>query len=251
MYAWKCWRETRASFFFLLILGLAPAILMTLAPGIREQNGWWSFDRREYTHDPALMVQTISTMILSVVFGSGFLAGAFLGATASGSELDPGTIEYLWTRPRLRASFTWTHWGICVVEIILITTIPTYLAAVLLGLLTGNWNERMLLTAPWLLTLVGLPMLGLTTATTAIRRSAMGGLVFSSGIVVVYVMLRQIAVGPLHLNLPPLFSGPVRWLFLYYTPESMLFPWGSFTTIVVFAIVFPLAAQYLLKRAEV
>ena len=250
MYAWKCWRETRACFFFLLILSVAPAILVTLAPGIREQNGWWSFDRREYTHDPALMVQIMSTEILSVLFGSGFLAGAFLGATASGSEIDPGTIEYLWTRPRPRAYFTWTHWGICVAEIILVTTIPTYLAA-LLGILTGNWNERVLLASPWLLTVVGLPMLGLTTAMTAVRRSAKGGLIFSSGIVVVYVVLRQIAVGPLHLNLPPLFMGSIRWLFLYYTPESMLFPWGSFTTIVVFAILFPFGAQYLLQRAEV
>jgi ABC-type transport system involved in multi-copper enzyme maturation permease subunit len=251
MYAWKCWRETRASFFFLLILSAVPAILVTLGPGIKEQNGWWSFDRREYTHDPALMVQAVSTMILSVVFGSGFLSGAFLGATASGSELDPGTIEYLWTRPRPRASFTWTHWAICVAEIILITTIPTYLAAALLGLLTGNWNEPVLLTSPWLLALVGLPMLGLTTAMTAVRRSAKGGLVFSSGIVAAYFILRQIAVGPLHLNLPPLFGGPIRWLFLYYTRERILFPWGSFTTIVVFAIVLPFVAQSLLKRAEV
>ena len=251
MYAWKCWRETRASFFFLLILGLAPAILMTLAPGIREQNGWWSFDRREYTQDPALMVKTTTTMILSVLLWSGFLSGAFLGATASGSELDPGTIEYLWTRPRPRASFTWTHWSICLAELIMVTTIPTYLAAALLGTLTGNWNQWVLLTAPWLLVLAGLPMLGLTTAATAMRRSGKGGLIAASGIVVVYVVLRQIAVGPLHLNLPPVFMGPIRWLFLYYTPQSMLFPWGSLTTIVVLAIVFPLAAQYLLQRAEV
>jgi hypothetical protein len=108
-----------------------------------------------------------------------------------------------------------------------------------------------LLTAPWLLALVGLPMLGLTTAMTAVRRSDKGGLVFSSGIVLVYVVLRQIAVGPLHMNLRPLFSGRIRWLFLYYTREHMLFPWGSFTTVIVFAIVFPLAAQHLLQRAEV
>jgi hypothetical protein len=65
------------------------------------------------------------------------------------------------------------------------------------------------------------------------------------------LVLRQIAVGPLHLNLPPVFMGPIRWLFLYYTREHVLFPWGSFSTIVVFAIVLPFAAQYLLQRAEV
>jgi hypothetical protein len=53
------------------------------------------------------------------------------------------------------------------------------------------------------------------------------------------------------MNLPPLFSGPIHWLFLYYTREHMLFPWGSFTIAIVFAILFPLAAQYLLQRTEV
>ena len=251
MYAWKCWRETRASFFFLLILFLAPAILLTLIPGIREQNGWWSFDRHEYTHDPALMVRTLSTVILSVLLGSSVLAAVFFGATAPGSELDPGTIEYLWTRPRPRASFNWTHWGVCVAEIILVTTIPAYLTVALLSALTGNWHQWRLLTAPWLLTLVGLPFLGLTSAATALRRSATGGLFFSGGVVIVYLLLRQILVGPLHLNIRPVFMGPIRWLFFYYTPESMLFPWGSFASIFVVAIVLPFAAQYLLKRAEV
>lgn len=251
MYVWKCWRETRAGFFFILILSAAPAILFTLVPGIKEQNGWWAFDRREYTHDPVLMVRTVSNMILSVVFASGFLAGAFLGATAPGSELDTGTIEYLWTRPRSRASFIWKHWGTCLVEIVLITTIPTYLAAALLGALTGNWNEPMLLAAPWLMALVGLPILGLTTAATAIRRSSTGGLFLTGGIVAAYMLLRQTLVGPLHLNVPPLFAGPVRWLFLYYERDSTLFPWASFTTIIVSAILLPFVAQYLLKRAEV
>jgi len=41
MYAWKCWRETRASFIFLLILSTAPALLVTLSPGLKEHNGWW------------------------------------------------------------------------------------------------------------------------------------------------------------------------------------------------------------------
>jgi hypothetical protein len=53
MYAWKCWRETRASFIFLLMLSTAPALLVTLSPGLKEQNGWWHFDRSEYLHNPS------------------------------------------------------------------------------------------------------------------------------------------------------------------------------------------------------
>ncbi|MCU1315198.1 MAG: hypothetical protein JWN63_520 [Candidatus Acidoferrum typicum] len=92
MYAWKCWRETRASFIFLLILSTAPVLLVTLSPGLREQNGWWHFDRSEYLHNPGPTSQLVSIMVLSVLWPSGFLSAVFLGATASGSEIEPGLI---------------------------------------------------------------------------------------------------------------------------------------------------------------
>lgn len=251
MYAWKCWRETRARFVALLILFVVIAILVTLAPGLKERNGWWYFDRSEYRHDLGLMsLSIVGPMILSALWGSGCLSAAFLGITSPGSELEPGTIEYLWTRPRSRAFFHWTHWGICVAEMIAVAIIPTYVAAALLGALTGYWDQPLLLVAPWLFTVVALPILGLATLMTAVRRSASGGLVLTGGIFVAYVFLRQIATGPMHLNLPPLFMGSITWLMTYYSPFRMLFPWGSFARAIVCAVAFPLAAQYLLRRAE-
>lgn len=251
MYAWKCWRETRARFFFLLTLFAAFVLLVTLAPGIKERNGWWWFDRSEYTYNPAVMVRMLSMMVLSGLWGAGLLAAAFLGVTSPGSEIEPGTIEYLWTRPRTRSSMNWTYWAVCVAEVIIVAVVPPYLAAALTGMLTGNWNQWVLLLAPWLIALVGLPILGLAILMTALRRSSSGGLIFTSGIVVVYVMLRQIANGPLHLHIPPLFMGPIAWMMTYSTPDRMLFPWGSFTCAIVFAIALPLLAQLVLKRAEI
>ena len=253
MYAWKCWRETRARFIFLLILFVAIALLVTLLPGIKERNGWWYFDRSEYTRDPALMVHLVSLMILSGLWGSGFLSAVFFGATASGSEIEPGTIEYLWTRPRARTSVTWTHWGVCLAEMLIVAIVPIYLAAALLGTLTRYWQMPLLLVAPWMMVIVGLPLLGLTMLMTALRRSASGGLIYTSGGVIVYAILRQIIIVPLHLNPPTLFSGPLVWLVnnnqLPYEPSA--FPWGSLWRAVFLAATFPLAAQYLLKRAEV
>jgi ABC-type transport system involved in multi-copper enzyme maturation permease subunit len=251
MYAWKCWRETRARFIFLLTLFVATALLVTLLPGLKERNGWWYFDRSEFTHDPALMVHLVSLMVLSGLWGSGILSAVFLGATSSGSEIEPGTIEYLWTRPRTRASLTWTHWGVCLMEILIVAVVPTYLAAALLGTLTMNWNQPLLLVAPCMMVIVGLPMLGLTTLMIALRRSTSGGLLYTAAFVSVYVMLRQIATGPLHLNLPTLFTGPVVWLMTNNQPYPSAFPWGSLWRAVFLAAAFPLAAQYLLKRAEV
>jgi ABC-type transport system involved in multi-copper enzyme maturation permease subunit len=251
MYAWKCWRETRASFIFLLMMSTVIALLITLAPGLKEQNGWWHFDRGEYLHNPWPTAQMVTIQILSSLGACGFLSGLFFGATASGSEIEPGTIEYLWTRPRTRTSVTWTHWGVCVAQMVLVAVVPTYVAAAILGTLTRNWNLTLLLVAPWMIVIVGLPMLGLTTLMTTLRRSASGGLIYTAAVVGVYVIVRQLVTVPMHLNLPPLFAGPVVWLMHNYQPYPGPFPWGSLGRAVFLAAAFPLAAQYLLKRAEV
>jgi ABC-type transport system involved in multi-copper enzyme maturation permease subunit len=258
MYAWKCWRETRSSFIFLLTLFTATAVLMTLAPGLGERNGWWHFDRGEYLHNPGPTGQMVSVMVFSSLWACGLLSAVFFGATASGSEIEPGTIEYLWTRPRTRASVTWAHWCVCLAEMLVVTIVPIYLAMALLGTLTRHWNSSglvisELLMAPWLMVIVSLPLLGLTTLMTAWRRSAKSGLLLTAAVVTVYIVVRQIATGPLHLQLPPLFAGPMVWLTnnnVYGLPPNA-FPWGSLGRAVFLAAAFPLAAQYLLKRAEV
>ncbi len=251
MYAWKCWRETRASFIFLLMLSTAPALLVTLIPGIKEQNGWWHFDRSEYTHNPFMMAHLLSTMVISVLWPTGFLSAVFLGATASGGEIEPGTIEYLWTRPRTRTSVTWTHWSVCLAEMVIVAVVPVYLAAILIGMLTRYWDLSLLLVAPWLMVIVGVPLLGLTTLMTAIRRSGKSGLISTAALVLAYMIVRQIVIVPLHLNLPTLFAGPVIWLMSYFETNAIAFPWGSLVRAVLMAAALPMAAQYVLKRAEV
>ena len=251
MYAWKCWRESRASFIFLLMLSTVPALLVTLSPGLTEQNGWWHFDRIEYLRNPWPTSQLVSIMVLSVLWPSGFLSAVFLGATAPGSEIEPGTIEYLWTRPRTRTSLTWTHWSVCLAEMVIIAVVPTYVAAAILGTLTRTWNLPLLMIAPWIMVIVGVPMLGLTILMTALRRSAKGGLIYTAAVGSAYIILRQIVTVPLHLNLPTLFAGPLFWLVTNNQPYPAAFPWGSLWRAVFLAAAFPLAAQYLLKRAEV
>jgi len=100
--------------------------------------------------------------------------------------------------------------------------------------------------------IVGVPMLGLTTLMTALRRSGKGGLIFTAAVVTVYLIVRQLVTVPLHLNLPTLFAGPVIWLINNNQPPyESAFPWGSLVRAVLLAAALPLAAQYLLKGAEV
>jgi len=251
MYAWKCWRESRARFIFLLIMFTSTSLLFTLMQGVEVRNGWWYFDRSAYTHDPVTMVRMVSLLILTGLLTSGFLSAVFLGATAPGSEIEPGTIEYLWTRPRTRTSVTWKHWGVCAAEMVLVAVVPTYVAALILGTLTRNWNLSLLLVAPWMMVIAGLPMLGLTTLMTAVRRSASGGLISTTAVVGVYMIVRQLVTVPMHLDLPPLFAGPVIWVTHNNQPYTTAFPWGSFWRAVLLAAVFPLLAQHFLKRSVV
>jgi len=89
MYAWKCWRETRASFIFLLMLSTAPAVLVTLSLGFKEQNGWWHFDRSEYLQNPFMMAHLVSTMVLSVLWPTGFLPRCFSARLPREANLSP------------------------------------------------------------------------------------------------------------------------------------------------------------------
>jgi hypothetical protein len=110
----------------------------------------------------------------------------------------------------------------------------------------------LLLIAPWMMVIVGVPMLGLTTLLTALRRSAKGGLIYTAGIVSAYLIVRQLVTVSMHVNLPPLFAGPVIWLMNNkpFAPLSA-FPWGALGRAVLLSAAFPLAAQYLLERTEV
>src|SRR5260370_11570892 len=114
------------------MVSTAGALLITLAPGVKEQNGWWRFDRSEYLHNPWPTAQMVTIQVLISLGALGFLSALFFGATASGSEIESGTIEYLWTRPRTRTSVTWTHSGVCLAEMLIVVIVPIYLAAGLL-----------------------------------------------------------------------------------------------------------------------
>jgi hypothetical protein len=134
---------------------------------------------------------------------------------------------------------------------LVVAIVPTYLAAAILGTLTGNWNMPLLLIAPWVMVIVAVPVLGLTTLMTAWRRSGKGGLVFTAAIVAVYMIVRQMVIVPLHLQLPTLFAGPVLWLMKNNQAHASAFPWGPLGRAIFLAAALPLATQYVLKRAEV
>lgn len=262
MYAWKCWRETRARFFTLLTLLCTICLCGIIFPMLSQHRGDLRLDRRSvYLHNPPEMVHlVVSDLVFSGMWLCMPLVGLFLGATTSAREFESGTIEHLWTRPRRRAWYLWTHWSVCLAELAALVAIPLFLAGLSLGFLSGYWREWRLWAAVPMFVVTTLPILGLTILMTTLRRSASSGQIFTIGISLGYGWLRELLNGPLHLHLSPLFTGGVMWLKNYYgshpaamlaMPGTIISPWGSIERAIVLAVVFPLLAQYLLRRAEV
>jgi ABC-type transport system involved in multi-copper enzyme maturation permease subunit len=250
MYAWKCWRETRARFVILLTAVLSLAAIFVAEVLTPAPHGQFVA-----TVSPAvqadLEMHLLVTGVLQITANIAFLAAFFLGATAVGGELDAGTAEYLWTRPRSRASMSWTHWSVCVAELAVIVFIPNCLAAAVVANRTGDWKQWSLLLGAPVFVFAALPILGLTMLMAALRRSAAGSLIFASGILAGYIFIGIMAERYWNFHLPQL-SGTLRiWLPGVHTEGATAFPWGAALRVAALAVVFPLATQYVLKRTEI
>jgi ABC-type transport system involved in multi-copper enzyme maturation permease subunit len=101
MYLWKCWRDTRLSFFIYLTLSVAAAL-------------FWLVAANPHTHKIAMKASPSETLWLlfvvgAVIFGAIFAGaiGITLGSRNIGADLATGSAEFLLTRPRSRQYFVW------------------------------------------------------------------------------------------------------------------------------------------------
>lgn len=107
MYFWKCWRDTRNSFFTFLGALLAAGALAVCVKS--DPFGWIAAKPME----SRLLWQTLATALLNTaVYTVPFAGGLFLGALGVGMEFEKGTADFLLTRPRTRRYFLWTSWGL-------------------------------------------------------------------------------------------------------------------------------------------
>lgn len=123
MYLWKCWRDTRATFFvflaLILVMGAAGATI------VNDVGGWTS--RRAVPaawHETGLLLFIAPS---SFVYLSAFL----LGAVTLGDEYSKGTLPFLLTRPRQRQSLVWGNWlwGALTLEFLVFLSLALYFAS--------------------------------------------------------------------------------------------------------------------------
>jgi hypothetical protein len=229
MYFWKCWRDTRS--FFLVFLIIA-AIVMPVAAVVCVG-----------TH----LVEDFGTSAFLTTFGLILTAVALgLGAVGAVHEFAEKTAHFLFTKPRSRAYFVWVGWAVGCVE---------FLAVAAVNLLAGWLTLSHYSKNPFHSTLNGSittqnildPLIFclwaycLTFALTVLLRNGLKGLGASMAI----------------LFGLPFFAAAVRWRWHIDLPLFPGLPLGSLPMAVsnsiwiLIAMLFVLAAQLLVERAEI
>lgn len=117
MYLWKCWHDTRATFFTLL-----GAVLALGAFGgyvALDPFGWIAAKPLE----SRVVWEGSADALLGTMLGVLPAAGLVLGALGVGVEFEKRTADFLLTRPRSRRTFLWTSWGLGAAQMVVLVLV--------------------------------------------------------------------------------------------------------------------------------
>jgi ABC-type transport system involved in multi-copper enzyme maturation permease subunit len=129
MYLWKCWRDTRSSFFAFLSTLLAAGAYAAYVKF--DPFGWIAAKPM----DSRILWQSLATGLLdTTVLFVPLAGGLFLGALGVGMEFEKGTADFLLTRPRTRRYFLWTSWGLGAAQIVVLMLVGCLFRLARLGL---------------------------------------------------------------------------------------------------------------------
>ncbi len=243
MYIWKLWRDSRSRFVICLALGVAfvgqmvymtargfLAFPQTAAPSTAEA---WR-DAARSMAGPAVTVA--------------LLAAICLGAVGLGQEFAGKTAELLLTRPRRRRYFLWSGWAFGALQLlVLLTIIISFGFGLLFSLTHTVLSWRALALVPLVFPSAAL-LYGITYALSVGLKN--GGTGQAAGVVAFLLYLTALATleGYWKLHTPAWwFSSLPGWALRPQAafPAAPLIGWS------LLALVFPLLAQWSLRRKEV
>jgi ABC-type transport system involved in multi-copper enzyme maturation permease subunit len=249
MYPWKCWRDTRRLFMtFLLALMIFPSLFTVSfhASHARAGTATGTIVRGE---SPERIQSAAESSWNSLVgFGLFFivLAATSLGSNGVGDDFRQGTLEFLLTRPRSRAYFVWCSWGVGIAELVALLAGAVAVRYILLLYVTGTpWTWRLAGAVP-LLWCVGSFSYGLTYLATMIARNGRIGISCGLLAIVGYAFVSVFVRYVWKIELPSPASGIGEW----FSHPTGWFLVGKVLVWTLVAILFPLASQILLERAE-
>ena len=242
MYFWKCWRETRISFYVFLIIAVTLAALL------------WKFLDFTMSSLPADRVFAPAWVMLLIAFSALVsLAGMSFGTTGISEEFAHNTASFLLTKPRSIGYFVWTAWVANAAQLLALAG-----AMMLVGVSILSWRYHGMLT--WRLLLGFMPGLiltflifGMTYLLGVLQKSGRNGFQSSLGVVIVFPIICWTLEHFWQIHLPsPADMYPVGMNLMSH-PElaSTLPPFWPMVGWSLVALACPFVAQLVLERTEV
>ena len=246
MYLWKYWRESRITFGVgVLVLGLLLAIFL------HAHFFYAGTTPRESVPNPIHTILFFSAAPLAVI-------AWFMGSFGVGRNMGEGAGAYLLTRPRRRSWFVWRDWAFGLALIAVLVILYDLLEA---KLLPGSIKLRDLPEKVSLARLLGLNdiilflfcglIFGLVYLLTIVLKNVLGTLV-AGGMLAGYVILAEIIHHYYGLHLPYLMlrgyvTSPVMGSVVGIADHIGI----SVAIRAALLLVFPVAAQLVLERADI
>jgi ABC-type transport system involved in multi-copper enzyme maturation permease subunit len=243
MYFWKCWRETRASFYIFLFLGVVLAAIP------------WKIT--EYTVGDMGQARSFALgwlILLLASSGLASLAGMSFGATGIGEEFSHKTAEFLLTKPRSIRYFVWTGWAANALQFLTLMC-----AMVLVGASLLSWRCHVRLTGRFLLSflpgiIMAFLLFGVTYLLGVLLKNGRNGFMGSLGLAIVFPLACSVVEYLWHVHLlspmdmyPAELSGMVRHPELLSTLPPL---WPSVGWSLV-ALACPIVMELVLEHIEI
>lgn len=243
MYLWKCWRDTRIRFIFILTSMLVIWVLYLLLQ-IRRSG-----------HPLAVVLYWQDFTATAWTFLPHCLLAMGLAILGPGEEFAQGTADFLFTRPRSRRYFVWASWAIGAVQILFIVSVyvlAAFLGAVYMTRTIYTWKFLAIVLPAFVMCLIAY---GIVYLMTALQRSGRAGFGFGLALIVAYgfleglLRLRWSIHLPYPQNLMPPFAYLVRGA--HAPAPAFHFPMAGVVGWTLFALACPLLAQFYIERREV
>lgn len=240
MYLWKCWRDTRVSFYVFLFIAVTLAALLTMG----------------FSMSDAPPKETFAVAWMMLVFASCTLvslAGISFGATGIGEEFAHKTASFLLTKPRSIRYFVWTAWTTNALQFLALTG-----SMVLVGASILSWRCHVPVTGRLLLAFApGLIMtfllFGVTYLLGVLHKNGRNGFLSSLGVVIVFPIICSTVEYFWHIHLPSpadMYSMGMSDLILHPELASNLPHFWPVVGWSLVALSCPPGAELVLKHTE-
>lgn len=240
MYFWKCWRDTRVSFYVFLLIDVTSAAF--LCAHVSQID----LPPKELFAGACVILVLASGALLS-------LSGISFGATGIGEEFAHKTASFLLTKPRSIRYFVWTAWATNAVQFLALTVSMMLVAAAVL-----SWRYHVQLTGRLLIAVLpGLVMtfllFGVTYLLSVLHKNGRNGFLSTLGVVIVFPIVCLTVEYHWHIHLPsPTDMYPIGLIELFSHPElaSTLPHFWPLIGWSLVALACPFIAQLVLERYE-